>query len=282
MCEKRLMVYNIFHSMIHDNFLVLGAGLPQSTVCTTVNKVCASGMKTIMLASQMIQCKALPKETSAIIAGGMESMSNVPHYLPSSRKGTNLGHAQLIDGVIHDGLWDIYNNQHMGMCAEKCAKDYDITRAEQDAYALESYKRAQDAIAAGYFDDEIEPMEIRQKRRETLVIRTDEEPTAVDFERISTLRPAFTANDGTVTAANASSLNDGAAAMVVMSEEGAKSLGLKPLARILGFGDAEQDPVDFTTTPSHAVPVALKNAGIELSDVEFHEINEAFSVVVSA
>lgn len=238
-------------------------------------------MKSIMLASQMIQCKALPNENNAIVAGGMESMSNVPHYLPSSRTGTNLGHAQLIDGVIHDGLWDIYNNQHMGMCAEKCAKDYDISRAEQDAYALESYKRAQDAIAAGVFDEEIEPLEVRLKRRETLVVRADEEPSAVDFERIPTLRPAFTSNDGTVTAANASSLNDGAAAMVIMSEEGAKSLGLKPLARILGYGDAEQNPVDFTTTPSLAVPVALKNAGVEMSDIDFHEINEAFSVVVS-
>ena len=239
-------------------------------------------MKSIMLASQMIQCKALPNETSAIIAGGMESMSNVPHYLPSSRKGTNLGHAQLIDGVIHDGLWDIYNNQHMGMCAEKCALDYDISRAEQDAYALESYKRAQDAIAKGVFDDEIEPVEIRQKRkRESVVVKVDEEPSAVDFERVTTLRPAFTGHDGTVTAANASSLNDGAAAMVIMSEEGAINLGLKPLARILGFGDAEQDPVDFTTAPSLADPVALKNAGVEMIDIEFHEINEAFSVVVS-
>jgi acetyl-CoA C-acetyltransferase len=238
-------------------------------------------MKSVMLASQMIQCNALPNINSALIAGGMESMSNIPHYLPSSREGTNLGHAQLVDGVIYDGLWDIYNNQHMGMCAEKCAKDYNISREEQDEYALGSYKRSQDAITNGVFEDEIEPVEIKQRRqKESLIVKSDEEPSAVNFDRVTTLRPAFTADNGTVTAANASSLNDGAAAMVVMSEEGAKTLGLKPLARILGYGDAEHDPVDFTTAPSIAVPVALKNAGIEMSDVQYHEINEAFSVVV--
>lgn len=261
---------------------VLGASLSPSTICTTINKVCASGMKSVMFASQMIQCNALPNETSALIAGGMESMSNIPHYLPSSRTGINLGHGKLLDGVIYDGLWDIYNNQHMGMCAEKCATDYSLSREEQDAYALESYKRSQNAIEGGFFDDEIEPVEIKQRKKGSLMVTVDEEPSAVDFDRVSTLRPAFTANNGTVTAANASSLNDGAAAMVIMSEEGAKRLGLKPLARILGYGDAEQDPVDFTTAPSLAVPVALENAGIELSDVEYHEINEAFSVVALA
>lgn len=207
-------------------------------------------------------------------------MSNIPHYLPTSRTGTSLGHAQLLDGAIYDGLWDIYNNQHMGMCAEKCAMDYEISREEQDGYAVESYKRSQKAIADGVFADEIEPIEIKQRRKESLIVNVDEEPGAVDFDRIASLRPAFTANNGTVTAANASSLNDGAAAMVIMSEGGAKSLGLKPLGRILGYGDAAQDPVDFTTAPSLAVPVALQNAGIEMSDVEYHEINEAFSVVV--
>ncbi len=238
-------------------------------------------MKSIMLAAQTIQC-GLPHQNSALLAGGFESMSNIPHYLPTSRTGVGLGHTQLIDGVIYDGLWDVYNNQHMGMCAEKCAKDYNISREEQDAFAVESYKRAQKAIADGVFDDEIEAIEVRQGRRDKLIINVDEEPATVNFDRISTLRPAFTSDFGTVTAANASSLNDGAAAMVIMSEEGAKSLGLKPLARILGYGDFEQeDPVDFTTAPSLAVPVALKNAGVDISDVEYHEINEAFSVVVS-
>lgn len=260
---------------------VLGAGLPLSTICTTINKVCASGMKSIMLASQMIQCNAIGNENNALIAGGMESMSNIPHYLPSSRSGSNLGHAQLLDGVIYDGLWDVYNNQHMGLCAEKCASDYNISREEQDAYALESYSRAQKSISDGDFNDEIEPVEVRQKRERT-IIKTDEEPLSVDFDRIPTLRPAFTSHDGTVTAANASSLNDGAAAMVIMSEEAALRLGLRPLARILGYGDAAQDPVDFTTTPSLAVPVALKNAGLAMEDIEYHEINEAFSVVAIA
>ena len=246
-----------------------------------------------MLASQIIQCNALSSsyntntvsnENIALLAGGMESMSNIPHYLPSSRTGTNLGHSQLLDGVIHDGLWDIYNNQHMGMCAEKCASDHGISREEQDEYAIESYIRAQKAMENKVFEDEIEAIEIRQRRgRESTsqIVDMDEEPNAVNMDRIPTLRPAFTGQNGTVTAANASSLNDGAAAMVIMSEEGADHLGLKPLARILGFGDAEQDPVDFTTAPSLAVPVALKDAGLDMSDVEYHEINEAFSVVVS-
>mmetsp|Transcript_972 Transcript_972/g.1501 ORF Transcript_972/g.1501 Transcript_972/m.1501 type:complete len:421 (+) Transcript_972:181-1443(+) len=268
---------------------VIGAGLPQSTICTTINKVCASGMKSVMLASQMIQCNGLlptsntkNKHKKMILAGGMESMSNIPHYLPSSRTGTNLGHAQLLDGVIYDGLWDIYNNQHMGMCAEKCARDYGISRAEQDEYALESYRRSQDAIESGVFDDEIEIVEIKQRRKESIIVKHDEEPAAVNIDRVPSLRPAFTADNGTVTAANASSLNDGAAALVLMGENDAKDMGLVPLARILAYGDAEQDPVDFTTAPSHAVPVALENAGVELADVEYHEINEAFSVVALA
>jgi len=220
--------------------------------------------------------------------GGMESMSNIPHYLPSLRTGIDLGHTQLIDGIIHDGLWDPYNNSHMGICAEKCAKDYNITREEQDEYALMSYKRAQSAIENGIFNNEIEPVEIQQRKKKktecttSTTVNIDEEPSAVQLGKISTLRPAFTTDNGTVTAANASSLNDGAAAMVLMSEASALELGLKPLARILGYGDAEQDPVDFTTAPSLAVPVALKNAGLELSDVDYHEINEAFSVVALA
>lgn len=260
---------------------VLGAGLPNSTICTTINKVCASGMKSVILASQMIQCGGLDA-SDAVLAGGFESMSNVPHYLMSSRSGTPLGNAQLLDGVIHDGLWDIYNNQHMGMCAEKCATDYNISREEQDAYAIESYKRAQKYIESGVFSSEIEKVTIPQRRGDPLEVDSDEEPFAVNWEKISTLKPAFDRNNGTVTAANASSLNDGAAAMVLMSEESAVEMGLKPLARVLSSGEAAQDPVDFTTSPSLAVNVAVKNAGIDLSDVDYHEINEAFSVVALA
>lgn len=230
----------------------------------------------------MIQCGALQDDPkNALLAGGFESMSNVPHYLLNSRSGTALGNATLTDGVIHDGLWDIYNNQHMGMCAEKCAEDYNITREEQDQYALESYRRAQQAVASGVFQDEIITVNVPQRRGDPIVVDTDEEPSAVNMEKLPTLRPAFKRTDGTVTAANASSLNDGAAAMVIMDEDAANELGLQPLARILGFGDAEQDPVDFTTSPSLAVPVAARNAGVDLSDIEYHEINEAFSVVVS-
>ncbi len=262
--------------------IVIGAGLPKSTVCTTINKVCASGMKTVMLASQMIQCGVVQGPNEALLAGGFESMSNIPHYLMSSRTGTALGNTQLIDGVIHDGLWDIYNNQHMGMCAEKCAVDYDISREEQDEYALESYRRSQEAVASGMFVGEIENVSVPQRRgKDPIVISEDEEPSAVKMDKVPSLRPAFKRDDGTVTAANASSLNDGAAAMVMMSEEAALEAGLKPFARILGFGDAEQDPVDFTTSPSLAVPVAARHAGVDLSDIEYHEINEAFSVVVS-
>jgi len=261
---------------------VLGAGLPQSTICTTVNKVCASGMKAVMLSAQAIAGGSLPSG-HAMVAGGMESMSQVPHYLPNSRSGTTLGNAQLVDGVVHDGLWDPYNDQHMGMCAEKCAKDYDISREDQDSYCVESYRRAMEAIEFCYFQNEIVPVEIQQRRGDPLVVDQDEEPAALNLDKVPSLRPAFQKNGtGTVTAANASSLNDGAAAMVIMSEEGAQKLGLKPIAKILGYGDAEQDPVDFTTAPSLAVPVALRNAGMKMDDIEYHEINEAFSVVALA
>lgn len=260
---------------------VIGAGLPVSTICTTINKVCASGMKSVMLASQMIQCGGVHSPKAALLAGGFESMSNIPHYLMSSRSGNPLGNAKLVDGLIHDGLWDIYNNQHMGMCAEKCAKDFAITRADQDAYAIESYKRAKNAAESGFFSADIEKVEVPQRKGDPVVVDIDEEPYSVKLEKIPKLRPAFTKEDGTVTAANASSLNDGAAAMILMSEESAVELGLKPLARVLGYGDAAQDPVDFTTSPSLAVPIAAKNAGIDTSDIEYHEINEAFSVVVS-
>lgn len=254
------------------------AGLSDSTICTTVNKVCASGMKSIMLASQTLQC--MPNH-GPMLAGGMESMSNIPHYLPASRSGMALGHTQLIDGCIHDGLWDPYDDQHMGMCGEKCAKDYGFSREDQDAFAIESYQRAQAAVESGVFE-EIVPVAVPQRRGDPLVVDKDEEAHAVDLEKLPTLRPAFDRKNGTVTAANASSLNDGAAAFVLMTEEEAKDRGITPLARILGYGDAERAPIDFTVAPSLAVPVALKNAGISDKDVDFHEVNEAFSVVALA
>jgi acetyl-CoA C-acetyltransferase len=216
-----------------------------------------------------------------MLVGGFESMSNIPHYLPHSRSGTALGHIQMIDGVIHDGLWDIYNDQHMGMCAEKCASDYSISREEQDAYAIESYMRAQAALEAGVFE-EVVPVSIPQRRGDPIVISQDEEPGAVNLDRLTSLKPAFDRKAGTVTAANASSLNDGACAMILMTEQDAMDKGIIPLARIRGFGDAAQNPVDFTTTPSLAVPLALQKAGIEASDVDYHEINEAFAVVALA
>lgn len=261
---------------------VLGAGLPESTVCSTINKVCASGMKSIMLGAQNLQCAGTASPGFAVLAGGMESMSNIPHYLQNSRTGTTLGHGQVLDGVIHDGLWDVYNNQHMGMCGEKCAKDYGFSREDQDAFAIESYKRAQKAVEDGVFE-EIVPVEIPNRRGPPTVVEKDEEPSSVKLDKLPTLKPAFDRGEnGTVTAANASSLNDGAAAMVLMTEEDAVAKGITPLARIKGFGDAEQNPVDFTTAPSLAVPVALKRAGMDLADVEYHEINEAFSVVALA
>lgn len=240
---------------------VRGAGLPDSTVCTTVNKVCASGMKSVMLAAQTLQA-SLSSSSDApfcMIAGGMESMSNIPHYMMKSRTGQSLGNMTLTDGLIHDGLWDIYNDQHMGNCGEKCAADYNFSRQDQDAYAVESYQRARKAVEQGYFT-EVVPVEVPQGKKGTITVEKDEEPFSVDLERLPSLRPAFDKN-GTVTAANASSINDGAAALVLMTEEDAKARGIPAIARILGWGDAEQDPVDFTTTPSLAVPVALKHAG---------------------
>lgn len=261
---------------------VKGAGLPDATVCTTVNKVCASGMKSVMLAAQTLQAASHGNSNKgadfAMIAGGMESMSNIPHYLPQSRKSQSLGNMTLVDGLVHDGLWDVYNDQHMGMCGEKCARDYSFSREDQDAYATASYERARVAIEAGYFT-EVVPVEISTGRQGGTVMEKDEEPFSGDLERFPSLKPAFDRKAGTVTAANASSLNDGAAALVLMTEEEAEKRGIPPVARILGWGDAEQDPVDFTTTPSLAVPVALEHAGLSLADVECHEINEAFSVV---
>jgi acetyl-CoA C-acetyltransferase len=253
------------------------AGLPVNTVCTTVNKVCASGMKAIMMAAQSI----MTGEIDIAVAGGMESMSNVPYYLPSYRNGGRLGHGSVEDGIIKDGLWDVYKNFHMGNAAEICAREYGITREEQDAYAINSYKRAQQASADGIFDAEIAPVEIKDKKGNVTYIRRDEEIDKVNFEKIPTLRPVFE-KDGTVTAANASSLNDGAAAVVLMSKSKANALGIKPLAIVRSMASAEKAPEWFTTAPADALPLAVKRAGISLSDVDLWEINEAFSVVCIA
>jgi acetyl-CoA C-acetyltransferase len=263
---------------------ILYAGLPPTTICTTINKVCASGMKSVMMASQALQCSGSGSGSDSdniIIAGGFESMSNIPHCLKNSRTGKKLGNTEVVDLVINDGLWDLYNDQHMGICGEKCAKEYNFSREDQDAYTVESYKRAQSALVQGVFEEVI-PVEIAQRGGNPLVVNQDEEPNSIKIDRISTLKPAFDQRNGTITAANASSLNDGACALVLMTEKEALDRGIAPLARIIGFGDAAQDPINFTTTPSLAVPVALKNAGIELSDVDYHEINEAFSVVALA
>jgi acetyl-CoA C-acetyltransferase len=235
-------------------------------------------MKSVMLACQTLMSSSQPK--FAMLAGGMESMSNIPHYLPNSRSGILLGHAKILDGVIHDGLWDCYSNQHMGMCGEKCAQQYKFSREDQDAYALESYRRAVKAITNGLFE-EIVSVHVPQRRGNPLVFNEDEEPSALILDKFPSLRPAFDKN-GTLTAANSSSLSDGAIAMVITTEDYANEMGIQPLARIRGFGDAEKAPIDFTTAPSFAVPVALENAGLKYSDIEYHEINEAFSVVALA
>lgn len=250
------------------------AGIGYDVPCTTVNKVCASGSKAIMLAAQSIMLG----QAEVVVAGGMESMSNVPYYLDKARNGYKLGNGQVIDGLIKDGLWDVYNDFHMGNAAELTAKEMNISREMQDEYAIESYKRAAAAAASGIFKDEIVPVEIAQKTGSPLIVAEDEEYKKVNFEKIPALKPVFQ-KDGTVTAANASTLNDGAAAVVLMSREKAEQLGVRPIARILGFADAEQKPEWFTTTPSLAIPKALKNAKVDPAKVDFYEINEAFAVV---
>lgn len=255
----------------------IGAGLPHDTVTTTVNKVCASGMKAIMLAAQSIQLGM----NEVVVAGGMESMSNVPYYLPNNRNGQRLGHGQVVDGIIKDGLWDVYKDYHMGNAAELCASTKNITREMQDAYAISSYQRAAAAHAAGYFKQEIAPVSIPVKGKDPLIFAEDEEVSKVKFDKIPGLKPVFD-KMGTVTAANASSLNDGAAALVLMSKEKAEALGIKPIAKILSFADAQQAPEWFTTAPAKAIPLAIERAGIAQTDVDFYEINEAFSVVCVA
>jgi acetyl-CoA C-acetyltransferase len=252
------------------------AGLPDLPA-TTINKVCASGTKAIMLAAQSIALG----EQDIIVAGGMESMSNVPFYLDKARTGYRLGHGQLTDGLVKDGLWDVYNDYHMGSAAELCATTCEISREQQDEYATTSYKRAQAANENGHFKEEIIPIKIKDRKGNISVIDQDEEPFAVKFDKIAGLKPVF-AKDGSVTAANASTLNDGAAALVLMSMEKAVELGLKPLAKILGYADAQQAPEWFTTAPAKAIPLALKRANIDIAAVDYFEINEAFSVVAIA
>jgi acetyl-CoA C-acetyltransferase len=249
------------------------AGLPDTVECTTVNKVCASGSKAIMFGAQAIMLG----QAEVILAGGMESMSNVPYYLDKARFGAKYGHGQMIDGLVRDGLWDPYHDYAMGNAADATAAHYGITREEQDAFARQSYERSAAAAQAGKKKEEIVPVTITVRGKET-VVSDDEEYTKVQFEKFAGLKAAFT-KEGTVTAANASTLNDGAAAVLLMSREKADELGIKPLARIRGFADAEQAPEWFTTSPSIAIPKALKNAGLEAKDVDFYEINEAFSVV---
>ncbi|WP_179413345.1 acetyl-CoA C-acyltransferase [Mucilaginibacter sp. E4BP6] len=249
------------------------AGLPYLPA-TTVNKVCASGMKAIMLAATSIASG----ENEIVLAGGMESMSNVPYYLDKARNGYRLGNGQIIDGLVKDGLWDVYNDYHMGSAAELCATDCHISREEQDAYAIESYKRAQAAQSAGKFRDEITPVELKDKKGDITLFEDDEEPRAVKFDKIPSLKPVFK-KDGTVTAANASTLNDGAAAVILMSMEKANELGIKPIARVVAYADAQQAPEWFTTAPSKAIPLALHRAGLNGDDIDYYEINEAFSVV---
>lgn len=250
------------------------AGLSDRTPATTVNKVCASGMKAIMIAADQIalgQCDVM-------VAGGMESMSNVPYYLDKQRFGSKLGHVQAQDGIIKDGLWDVYNDFHMGNAAEICAKECNISREQQDEFAISSYKRAIEAHEKGIFNDEIITMKVKGRKGDVTEVRNDEELGKVNFDKIPSLRPVFD-KEGTVTAANASSINDGAAAVLLMSEEKAKELGLKPLAVIKSHASAAKAPEWFTTAPADAIPIALKRAGIEKKDVDLFEINEAFSVV---
>jgi len=249
------------------------AGLPD-VPATTVNKVCASGTKAIMLAAQSIALG----QNDIVVAGGMESMSNVPYYLDKARTGYRLGHGQMTDGLVKDGLWDVYNDYHMGSAAELCASTCDISRDEQDRYAISSYKRTQAAQEGGKFKGEIIPVEVVDRKGNITTIDKDEEAYTVNFDKIPDLKPVFK-KDGTVTAANASTLNDGAAALVLMSADKAAEMGIKPLARILSYADAQQAPEWFTTAPSKAIPLALQRAGKQISDVDFFEINEAFSVV---
>lgn len=250
------------------------AGLSDNTPCTTVNKVCASGMKSIMLAAQAIKSG----DAEVVVAGGMENMSSVPHYLPNSRVGQKLGDIKMVDGLVKDGLTDVYNQVHMGVCAETCAEGMKFSREQQDEFALESYRRSADSWANGKFSNEIVPVEVPQRRGDALVISEDEEYKNIKVEKVPQLRPVFK-KEGTVTAANASTLNDGASALVLMSAEKAAELGLSPMAKITAYADAAQESEWFTTAPAKALPKALDKAGLDINEIDYFELNEAFSVV---
>ena len=250
------------------------AGLPKDVPCTTINKVCSSGMKSLMIAAQTIKCG----DNDIVIAGGMENMSQIPHYLNSGRKGQKLGDLKLIDGLIKDGLTDVYNNVHMGNCAEICANDMSFTRKDQDNFAINSYTKSKDAWDNGRFDNEIVPVLVPQRKGDGELVNRDEEYLNINLEKVPMLRSVFQ-KDGSITAANASTLNDGASALLLMSLEKSKELGLNPIAKVISYADAAQEPEWFTTAPSKAVPIALKKANITTSEVDFFELNEAFSVV---
>jgi len=245
--------------------------------CTTVNKVCASGMKAISQGAQAIMLG----DADVIVAGGMENMSRVPHYLPGSRNGTKLGNITMLDGMVHDGLTDVYDQKHMGTCADLCASEYSISREDQDNFAIQSYERSAKAWKEGKFTEEVVPVSVPQRKGDPVMVSEDEEYKNVRMEKIPSLRPVFT-KEGTVTAANASTLNDGAAAVILMSKEKAEALGVKPIAKIVSYADAAREPQWFTMAPSKAIPKALKKAGLENSDIDFWELNEAFSVVALA
>lgn len=252
----------------------IGAGIPNSVPCMTINKVCGSGLKSVMLAAQAI----MVGDADIVVAGGMESMSNAPYLLSKARTGYRLGHGELIDSMIKDGLWDVYNDYHMGLAAELCASECNVPRAAQDEFAINSYKKAIDAQRNGYFKDEIVPVEIPQRKGDPILVTEDEEPGRANFEKIPTLRPVFK-KDGTVTAANASSINDGAAACVVMSKARAEKLGIEPLATIVAQASAAKAPEWFTTAPADAMKKILDRANLKLEEIDLFEVNEAFAVV---
>lgn len=255
----------------------VGAGIGHNVPCTTINKVCASGMKSTMLAAQSIMLG----QNDVVIAGGMESMSNIPYYVPKGRYGHTFGHGEFLDGLLHDGLWEPYHKFPMGSCGDNTAKELNISREAQDEYAVSSYKKAAHSTENGLFKDEIVPVEIPQRKGDPIVMAEDEEFKNVKFEKIPSLRPVFN-KDGSVTAANASTINDGASAIVLMSKKKVDELQLKPIAKIIGFADAAREPIWFTTAPALAIPKAIDHAGISLNDVDCFEINEAFSVVALA
>jgi acetyl-CoA C-acetyltransferase len=251
----------------------LNAGLPDKTECLTINKMCGSGLKSVMLAAQAVMCG----DADIIVAGGQESMSNAPYALPKARNGYRLGHGTVIDTLISDGLWDVYNDIHMGSCAEKCVRDFSFSREDLDAYAIMSYERALNAQNTGRFNDEIIKVPV-ESRKGAIIVDKDEEPANTDFAKIPKLKPAFEKN-GTVTAANASKINDGAAALVVMAEEKAKELGLKPMAEIIAQSSAAKAPIDFTTAPADAINKVIKKTNLTIKDIGLFEINEAFAAV---